>query len=68
MSLFIFMATLEQINNNVLSVKKELDDIKEMIEESGLELSDGIKNEIEASRKRPASEFKTQKYMEKKFL
>lgn len=46
------MATLEQINENVLSVKKELDDIKE----------------IEASRKRPATEFKTQEYMEKKFL
>ncbi len=62
------MTTLEQINNNILSVKKELDDIKEMIEESGLELADNVKKEIDASRKRTASEFKSHEYMEKKFL
>ena len=60
--------TLEQVNNNILSLKREVDDIKEMLEESTLELADEVKKEIEASRKRPVSEFKSQDYMEKKFL
>ncbi|MBI4163192.1 MAG: hypothetical protein HY513_05915 [Candidatus Aenigmarchaeota archaeon] len=60
--------TLEQVNKNVLSLKKEIDEIREMLEESNLELADDIKKEIEASRKRLVSEFKSQDYMEKKFL
>ena len=60
--------TLKQINNNILSLKKELDNIKEMIEESSLELADDVKKEIEASRRRPVSEFKSQDHMEKKFV
>ncbi len=60
--------TLEQVNTNVLTLKKELDEIKEIIEESTLELTDEVKVQIEESRKRPISEFKTQKEIEKKFL
>ena len=60
--------TLELVNKNVLTLKKELDDIKELIEESGLELTDEVKAQIEESRKRPISEFKTQEEIEKKFL
>ena len=60
--------TLERINKNVLELKKELDDIKEMLEESSLELTEGVKLSIKESRKRPASVFKTQEAIEEKFL
>ncbi len=60
--------TLEQVNKNVLLLKKEIDEIREMLEEANLELTDDVKKEIEASRKRSVSEFKSQDYMEKKFL
>ena len=60
--------TLEKVNENVLILKKEVDEIKEMIEESGLELKDEVKAHIEESRKRSVSEFKSQEEIEKKFL
>lgn len=60
--------TLEMVNKNVLTLKKELDDIKELIEESRLELTDEVKTQIEESRKRPISKFRTQEELEKKFL
>ena len=60
--------TLEQVNKNILVLKKEVDEIKELLEESNLELKDEVKAQIEESRKRPISEFKTQEEIEKKFL
>jgi len=60
--------TLEQVNENILDLKKEIDDIKELLEESKLELTAEVKAQIEESRKRPISEFKTQKDIERKFL
>ena len=60
--------TLKQVNNNILVLKKELDDIKEILEESNLKLRDEVKAQIEESRKRPISKFKTQEEIEKKFL
>lgn len=60
--------TLNQVNENVLTIKKELADIKVLLEESNLELKDEIKTAIKDSRKRPISEFKTQEEIEKKFL
>lgn len=60
--------TLEKINENVLILKKEVDEIKEMLEESDLELKGEVKAQIEESRKRPVSEFKSQEEIEKKFL
>lgn len=60
--------TLEQVNKNILIVKKEIDEIKELIKESNLELKDEVKAQIKKSRKRPVSEFKTQEEIEKKFL
>lgn len=59
--------TLEQVNKNVLQIKKELDELKEIVTESNLELTDEVKTAIEASRKRPISTFKTQKEIETKF-
>ncbi|MDO8537540.1 MAG: hypothetical protein Q7S21_01520 [archaeon] len=60
--------TLEQVNRNVLSLKKEMDELKELLEERELELTDKVKSQIIESRKRPISEFKSQKEIEKKFL
>ncbi len=64
------MATvsLEQVNENVLALKQEMDAIKELLEESQLDLRDDVIAQVEESRKRPVSEFKTQEEMEKKFL
>lgn len=62
------MVTLEQVNDNILSLKREIDDIKELLEEANLNLTDEVKARIEESRKRPVSEFKTQREIEKKFL
>ena len=59
--------TLEQVNKNILVLKQEVDEIKEMLEESKLEFTDEVKAQIEESRKRPASEFKSQEDIEKKF-
>ncbi len=60
--------TLEDVNENVLNLKKEVAEIKELLEENNIELSDNIKNRIIESRKKPISEFKTQEYIERKFL
>ena len=60
--------TLKKINENIIGLKKELDYIKEILEESNLELRDEIKKQIDESRKRPISDFKTQDEIEKKFL
>ena len=60
--------TLEKVNENILILKKEVDEIKEMLEESDLELKDEVKAQIEESRRRPISEFKSQEEIEKKFL
>ncbi len=60
--------TLNQINDNIIALKEELDEIKEFLEESALDLRVEVKEEIIASRNRSHSEFKTQEEMEKKFL
>ncbi|RLG12944.1 MAG: hypothetical protein DRN71_05545 [Candidatus Nanohalarchaeota archaeon] len=61
-------ATLEQVDENILAVKQELDEIKDYIKEEYMELSDETKNKIEEPRKRPISEMKTHEEMERKFL
>lgn len=60
--------TLEQVNKNILDLKEEVDEIKELLEESCLELTDEVKAKIEESRRRSPSEFKSQEDIEKKFL
>jgi len=60
--------TLEKINENILALKQEVDEIKELLAESELELRDEVKAHIRASRKQTGSEFKTQEEIEKKFL
>ncbi len=60
--------TLEQVNRNVIELKRELNKIRELIQESNMELTEEAKSQIKESRKRSLSEFKSQKEMEKKFL
>ena len=60
--------TLQEVNKNILLLKKEMDEIKDLLQESDLELTDAVKAQIEHSRKRSPSEFKTQEELEKQFL
>lgn len=60
--------TLEDVNENVLALKQEVDEIKSLLEESEFELSEEAKVQMKESRGRPISQFKTQADMEKKFL
>lgn len=48
--------TLEQMNENILELKKEIKELKEYIHED-FELADDVKEDIEDSRKRLDSEF-----------
>ncbi|MDO8643297.1 MAG: hypothetical protein Q7R76_07030 [Candidatus Woesearchaeota archaeon] len=59
--------TLEQVNENVLLLKREMDEIKELLEENQLQLRDEVIAQVQESRKRPVSQFKTQTEMETKF-
>ncbi|MEK6812937.1 MAG: hypothetical protein AABX86_02365 [Nanoarchaeota archaeon] len=60
--------TLEQVNKNILDLKKELDEMKEILEESQLPLTQKVQQQLALSRKRHFSQFKTQTEIEKKFL
>ena len=48
--------TLEQINKNIIELKKEIEELKEFIHED-FELADDVKMEIEDSRKSSYSKF-----------
>ena len=48
--------TLEQINKNIMGLRKDLEEIKEYIHED-FELADDVKKEIEEAKKTPRSEF-----------
>ena len=59
--------TLEKVNNNILALKKELDEIKAYLEEDQLELSDDVKKEIKEARKKvERGEFYTEEEAKKK--
>lgn len=60
-------ATLELVNQNVLELKQEVNEIKEILEESTLEIRDEVIAAVEESRKRPVSEFVSQEEVEKRF-
>lgn len=60
--------TLNEINDNILAIKEELDEIKDYLEEDNMELSAETIMKIEESRKRPLSEMISQKKIEEKFL
>jgi len=48
--------TLEQINENILELKKYIEEIKEYLQED-FELADDLKKEIEEAKKTPRSKF-----------
>ena len=58
--------TLEEVNKNVLELKKELDEIRSFLHED-FELAEDVKKEIEESRKRPSSEFVNHEDIMKEF-
>ena len=50
--------TLKEIHKDLKALRKDVKEIKDYIEESGLELSDEAKDQINESRKRDKREFK----------
>ncbi len=48
---------LEVVNNNVLGLKQVVEEMKEILMEDELELSDEVVKEIEESKKKPESSF-----------
>ncbi|MAE43344.1 hypothetical protein CMO93_06215 [Candidatus Woesearchaeota archaeon] len=60
--------TLETIHKDILSMKKELHEIKSYMKEDELELTDETKKQITESRNRDDSEFISQEEIERKFL
>ena len=58
--------TLEQIHEDLIGIKKEMQYIKTLIEQD-YGLSDSLKSEIEKSRKRPSEELISNEEMRKEF-
>lgn len=58
--------TLEQIHEDIVDLKKEVERLKALIEED-LEPSDDVVKGIEESRKRPKEEFISHERMKKEF-
>ena len=58
--------TLKQINENILELKKDVEEIKEFIHED-FELADDVKKEIEEAKKTPRSEFIKHEDVAKRF-
>ncbi|MEA3248454.1 MAG: hypothetical protein U9Q73_01985 [Nanoarchaeota archaeon] len=59
---------LEEINQNVLALRKLVESMSEVILEDSLELSDEVIAEIKASRKKPRNSFISQENVEAEFL
>lgn len=62
------VVTLEEIHDDLLSIKKDMNQIKTYFEEDDLELSDEIKKQIINSRNTPLSSMVSQNEVEKEFL
>lgn len=58
--------TLEQIHEDLVGLKKEIEHLKTLIEED-FELSDDVVKEIEESRNRSSQEFVSQEDMREEF-
>ena len=50
--------TLEEINDNIVSLKKEVNDLKTLLEESKRDLSKETKEQLKEARKTPDSDYK----------
>ena len=60
--------TLKEIHKDLKALRKDVKEIKDYIEESGFELSDEAKDQINESRKRDKREFLSQEEIAKKYL
>ena len=60
--------TIEEVNKNVLAMRKEIEDLKGLLEEDISELTEEVKSQVQESRNRSKTKFKNQEEMEKKFL
>jgi hypothetical protein len=60
--------SLKDISKDLKALRKEVKEIRDYIEEGGLELSDEAREQIRDSRKRDKKEFLSQEEIEKKFL
>ena len=60
--------TLERIHEDLMSMKKEIHEIKSYLAEESLELTEGTKKQIRESRKRDEKEFVSQEDVERKHL
>lgn len=58
--------TIEQIHNDLVNLKKEMEHLRTLIQED-YELSDDVVREIEESRRRPKREFISHEEMKKEF-
>ena len=58
--------SLNQVNENILELKKEIEELKECIHED-FELADGVIDDIEESRKRPKKELISHEAMREEF-
>ena len=59
--------TLEQINRNLIDLKKDLEEIKEYMRED-FELADNVKKEIEEAKKTSRSKFIKLEVLRKKLI
>ncbi|MFB6246239.1 MAG: hypothetical protein ABEI74_01440 [Candidatus Pacearchaeota archaeon] len=59
--------SLEEINRNIRSLRNELKEVKEIIEEPYLELDESVVQDVEDSRNSPEEDFVSEEDMEKEF-
>ena len=59
--------TLNQVNQNILFLQREVERIRDLLEEGQLELDESVVKEIEDSRKRQKKEFISHEDMKKEF-
>lgn len=59
--------SLESMNKNILGLKQMMEEMKEILMEDELELSDEVVQEIEESRRKPESSFISQEDIEAEF-
>lgn len=59
---------LEELNANVLALRRVVEEMRDVILEDNLELSDEVVADIERSRKKSRSSFISQKDVEAEFL
>jgi len=52
--------SLKDISKDLKALRREVKEIRNYIEEGGMELSDDVKKQVDESRKRPCKDFLSQ--------